>query len=176
MIPVMTEPLTTFILAGGRSSRMGRDKATIKVGARTMLEHACSLAADVGSDRILVLGRPDHALGVADDRPYEGPAKALAAQLAHLSIPARILVLPVDMPFLKPLHINVLLAQKHGCHFERQYLPFAARVKESIAFDGDRVRDLLAALGVTSIQGDPGWGSALQNINTPDALGGLDGQ
>ena len=39
--------VTAFILAGGRSERMGREKAALEVGGRTLLQHALSLAQSV---------------------------------------------------------------------------------------------------------------------------------
>ncbi len=166
----MSETLTTFILAGGRSSRMGQDKAETEIGGRTMLDHACDLAARVGSNHVLVIGRPDHPLGVADDVPFGGPARAIATLLANLEKPARILVLPVDMPFLKPMQIKALLADKGSHYFDEMYLPFTAHIREDVSVEGDKVRDLHRALGVTSIPSDPAWGDALLNINTPETL------
>ncbi|SDD39064.1 molybdenum cofactor guanylyltransferase [Kordiimonas lacus] len=176
IIPGMTETLTTFVLAGGRSSRMGQDKAEIEIDGRRMLDRACDLAAEVGSDRVVVLGRPDHPLGVADEQPFAGPARAIAAYLPRLQKPARILVLPVDMPFLKPNHIKALLANTPGAYFDDMYLPFTALVQEGVTIIGDRIRDLHAAFGVTSIPSDPAWGDALVNINTPAVLAQIAGK
>ncbi len=166
----MSESLTTFILAGGRSSRMGQDKAEIEIGGRTMLGHACDLAARMGSADIMVIGRADHPRGVADDVPFGGPVRAITTHLANLKKPSRILVLPVDMPFLKPRQIKALLARGGSHYFDDMYLPFTAQVTEDVSVDGDRIRDLHRALGVTSIPSDPAWGDALLNINTPEAL------
>jgi molybdopterin-guanine dinucleotide biosynthesis protein A len=41
----MSAPLYGLVLAGGRSSRMGEDKAALRVGGRTQLEHAMALLA-----------------------------------------------------------------------------------------------------------------------------------
>jgi len=166
----MSEDLTTFILAGGRSSRMGQDKADIEIGGRTMLDHACDLAARVDSKHVMILGRPHHPQGVADEEPFAGPVRAISGSLAYMEKPARILVLPVDMPFLKPKQIKALLAHGGGCFFDDLYLPFTAYVTEDVSVEGDRVRDLHRALGVTSIPSDAAWGDALVNVNTPETL------
>ncbi len=43
------------VLAGGRSSRMGRDKALLRIDEETLLERTCRLAATIGP--VLVVGR-----------------------------------------------------------------------------------------------------------------------
>ncbi|HRP00216.1 MAG TPA: NTP transferase domain-containing protein, partial [Flavobacteriales bacterium] len=49
---------TGVVLAGGRSSRMGRDKALIEIGGRTLLQRSLdTLAPHV--DELLVIGDPE---------------------------------------------------------------------------------------------------------------------
>ena len=45
------DPVTGFVLAGGKSSRMGPDKAFLQFGGRTLLAHALELAQAVGGTR-----------------------------------------------------------------------------------------------------------------------------
>ena len=47
------DSVTAFVLAGGKSSRMGQDKAFLEMAGRTLLAHALELAGAVtGSVRI----------------------------------------------------------------------------------------------------------------------------
>src|ERR1700757_4185358 len=48
---------TAFILAGGRSSRMGTDKAFLRLGTLTLLEHAIATAKQVCETVALVGNR-----------------------------------------------------------------------------------------------------------------------
>ena len=41
--------LTAIVLAGGESSRMGRDKALLTIGNKTLLSQVCSVASEVSS-------------------------------------------------------------------------------------------------------------------------------
>jgi molybdopterin-guanine dinucleotide biosynthesis protein A len=50
--------VTAVVLAGGRSRRMGRDKAAIKLGERTMLENAVNFAREHFIE-VLIAGGPD---------------------------------------------------------------------------------------------------------------------
>jgi molybdopterin-guanine dinucleotide biosynthesis protein A len=95
-------PVTGFVLAGGRSVRMGRDKALIELGGRTLIERAVAKLGEVcAAVRILGdspgLGR--YAPLVPDLHPGCGPMGGIEAALAGCATEWA-LVLPVDVPFL----------------------------------------------------------------------------
>lgn len=82
---------SAIILAGGRSSRMGQAKATLRFGNLTLIERTISELARAFDD-IVVVAAPESeaieipALGAAtaivrDDDAYQGPAGALARGL-----------------------------------------------------------------------------------------------
>ena len=54
----MNDRITTLILAGGRSSRMGQDKAGLLLGEKSVLEHILENALKV-SGYIVVMRAPD---------------------------------------------------------------------------------------------------------------------
>lgn len=96
--------MTIGILAGGRSQRMGRDKASLKVGDETFLEHTARLAHTTGL-RVMVIGRPvldgfpfPDVEFVEDTYPNMGPLGGLITGLR--SARTSMLLLPCDMPFL----------------------------------------------------------------------------
>jgi molybdenum cofactor guanylyltransferase len=91
------------VLAGGRSSRMGADKAGVAVGSRTMFEHVVAALREV-TDTIVTAGRTEPLLGVPslpDPGPdYQGPLAGLAA--AATAFPSSLLVLvAVDQPWVR---------------------------------------------------------------------------
>ena len=53
----MTAPLYGLVLAGGRSKRMGRDKAAIAVGGSTQLERAVGLVSNLVARSNRLMGR-----------------------------------------------------------------------------------------------------------------------
>lgn len=166
----MNTPLTAVILAGGQSRRMGLDKADIRINGRSMLEHARLLASRTGAGQTIILGRPDHHEGVPDTKPHQGPARAIHDWLATRTLPLRLLVLPIDMPFLGMGQINALLNREAGAYFDRQYLPFYAPIRQIPALSGSRLKDLLRALGLQAIAPAPNWDRALSNINDRSSL------
>lgn len=90
------------ILTGGRARRLGgADKAAVRIGEATLLEHAIAAASEC--DPVVVVGPVVAGLsGVrfAREEPAGGgPAAGIAAGLAALeSNPAWVLVLACDMP------------------------------------------------------------------------------
>lgn len=105
---------TAVILAGGRSSRMGRDKASLELHGQTLLARQIHLAHQAGAAEILISGRPDadyppfNGRVILDRFPGSGPLAGIESALAVATQPL-VLVLAVDMPYL-----NVALLQKLG--------------------------------------------------------------
>jgi molybdenum cofactor guanylyltransferase len=107
------DPVTAFILAGGKSSRMGRDKAFLQLGGRTLLARALDLAGAVTANTRIV-GSPEKfaEIGpvVQDIYPGRGPLAAIHAALTTTDT-ERNLVLAVDMPFLRPDFLYYLVSR-----------------------------------------------------------------
>ncbi len=93
-------PCIGVLLAGGQSSRMGRDKALLDWHGRPLIEHQLDTLRAAGVDELRVSGpRPDYH-GVADLTPQLGPVSGLASVAAGVAGEAELLVIPVDMPRL----------------------------------------------------------------------------
>jgi len=86
--------LTGFVLAGGRSTRMGRDKAELDWHGRTLLEHMLDVLHTV-ADPVRVVGRAP----LPDTRPGLGPLSGIATGLEATFSDANMFV-AVDLPFL----------------------------------------------------------------------------
>ena len=83
------------ILAGGRSSRFGSDKALATLDGQTLLDHALA-ALRPHCDAAIVVGRSE---GIADwPRPDMGPLGGIAAALIHAADHGydQLLTAPVD--------------------------------------------------------------------------------
>ena len=91
------------VLAGGRSSRMGHDKATIVLEGRTLLQRAIDLLAP-HVDELLVIGDPAMhndplAVVVPDEQHGLGPLGGLVTALRKARHPL-VVVVACDMPGL----------------------------------------------------------------------------
>jgi molybdopterin-guanine dinucleotide biosynthesis protein A len=103
-----------FILAGGASSRMGRDKALLEVGDLPMLVRTARLLEPLVVS-VTVIGPPESyaPLGlrvVPDDEPGLGPLGGLATAL-RISESECNLVVGCDLPYLPGAWLDWLLAR-----------------------------------------------------------------
>jgi molybdopterin-guanine dinucleotide biosynthesis protein A len=114
----MTERIGALVLAGGRSSRFGRDKMLEPLDGRPLVEHALDAVRAVASDIIVVTSpwaSPRWLAGgvevVRDASAFEGPLAGLATGLAALD-PAiePVVVVGGDMPMLVTAVLERLLA------------------------------------------------------------------
>jgi len=106
-------PLTAFILAGGKSSRMGSEKAFLELGGRSLLALALQLAGSV-TPEVKIVGEKEKfsTFGpvVEDVYPGRGPLGGIHAALAASATDYN-LVLAVDLPFLRPRLLGYLASQ-----------------------------------------------------------------
>lgn len=98
--------LTGAVMAGGRSGRMGRDKAALVVAGETLLRRQLRVLREAGARRLVVSCRAaqtvEFVLGVdlvVDTMPDAGPLAGLHAVLADCASP-HLAVLAVDMPLV----------------------------------------------------------------------------
>ena len=97
------------ILAGGRATRMGRDKAAVEFRGAPMISHVAEALAAAQLD-VLVVGRDSAEFNSTPDLPQlgSGPAVGLLTALLHTN--ADILLVAVDQPLLRPETARALLA------------------------------------------------------------------
>ena len=110
-------PAGGFVLAGGRSSRMGTDKALLPVRGRTMLEHmAAQVLAAAGNVTIIADPARYSRFGlpvVADQRQGCGPLGGIVTALGVSEQPWN-LITACDMPDLDAPFLIGLLDQAFG--------------------------------------------------------------
>ena len=178
-----------IVLAGGPGRRMGRPKATVRLGDLTLVERAVDLLRPRCA-RVVVVSRRDIALPELDvevvfDR--SGPDCPLVALATGMGATGAqdVLVLACDLPFAGPL-LDALLETPPGRavvgRADGHIQPLCARYPRAAAL---RVADALLkagqlpargpalALGADSIEDR--WG-ALANLNTPAELAHAEGR
>ena len=99
-----------FVLAGGKSTRMGQDKATLTLNGRTLLEHALAALRQVCRD-VSILGKHELYGSLApvyeDIYPGCGPLGGIHTALSNAQTPYS-LIIAVDTPFLMPEFLSYL--------------------------------------------------------------------
>jgi molybdopterin-guanine dinucleotide biosynthesis protein A len=121
-----------YVLCGGRSTRMGRDKAFVEIDGRPL---ALRVADAFAVDRVLVVGRPEQGLErlglpVVHDRAaaFQHPLLGVEAALEHAGEAA--LLAPCDLGWLDRESVERLLAA----------------TPPVVASDGTRLHPLLGVL------------------------------
>ncbi|WP_049621206.1 molybdenum cofactor guanylyltransferase [Frateuria defendens] len=181
MPDTVAEPLPCIgvVLAGGLSSRMGRDKALLPWQGRPLIEHQLAVLREAGVAEARVSGdRPDYA-GIADAQPQAGPLGGLAGVAAVLAGEAELLVIPVDMPRLQATLLQRLRRERPDARclaFAGHVLPLRLRLdgrsrallRELLQQEPRRrsLRALQAALGGEDIPLDAAEARQLADCNT----------
>jgi molybdopterin-guanine dinucleotide biosynthesis protein A len=103
-----------FVLVGGASARMGRDKALLPFRGAALVDHVARQVAEAAGSVALV-GRPERYahlpyLLVADEYPGRGPLAGIHAALGASRADWN-LVVACDMPDLTALFLRELLDQ-----------------------------------------------------------------
>src|SRR5258706_11480273 len=106
-------PRAGFVLVGGNSSRMGRDKAALPLGGRTMAEHVAAAVAEAAGSATLI-GPPERygSLGypvIPDSRPGLGPLGGIHTALAA-SHALWNLIAACDLPAISGAFLKELIA------------------------------------------------------------------
>ena len=110
---------TLALLAGGKSTRMGRDKALLPIAGGTLLMHLAEVGLAAGL-QVVVCGRVAPAAWplpavrfLRDAQPDEGPLRGLEAALA---LGDEVLLMASDLPCVTMTDIAWLMAQPAAEH------------------------------------------------------------
>ncbi len=110
---------SAVILAGGKSSRMGQDKAFVEVGGSSLLARQIALVRELGAGEVFISGREGvdySAFGcrvLMDKFPDAGPLAGIERALDVCTTPL-VLVLAVDMPAMGATTLRRLIANCDG--------------------------------------------------------------
>lgn len=169
-------PLAVSILAGGLSTRMGRDKARLRIEGRTMLSRVRAVA--VALDVPVRVIRKDR---VARCGPLGGVLTALGARRAEAE-----LFLACDMPFVTSALLRLMSVRlgrgRLAVFSELDGLagfPFVVRagaleiVEQQIAAGRYSLQALADSLEAARYRVPKSRRPELRNINTPEELAAL---
>jgi FdhD protein len=193
----MTRPIQfdAVLLAGGRSSRFGSDKAFLDWRGQPLYVAQLRKLASLGPGKLWLSTRPDQPFpgyleGVArlvDEEADLGPLGGLRTALAASDAPW-LLVLAVDLPKMEPSYLSDLLAGGAGAvpRTPRGWEPLAALypresllglVDEFLAAGHRRLQDLVdeaAARGwIAPVPVADPEAALFANLNTPDDLAAI---
>jgi molybdopterin-guanine dinucleotide biosynthesis protein A len=107
--------ITGAILAGGRSSRMGQNKALMSLGGRRLIDRVVSVMREVCTELLLVTNTPETYADlelpmVGDVFPDKGSLGGIYSAISHAKA-SHCLVVACDMPFLQAPLLAYMMAQ-----------------------------------------------------------------
>jgi molybdopterin-guanine dinucleotide biosynthesis protein A len=96
-------PFAAVLLAGGKSSRMGRDKASVVIDGQPLWQRQLATLRATGAQELFISGKPDGPYAdsgieiIVDSSLGRGPLAGLEAALRRTRQPL-LLVLAIDLP------------------------------------------------------------------------------
>jgi molybdopterin-guanine dinucleotide biosynthesis protein A len=184
MIP--KEQLTTVILAGGKSQRMGQDKAFLDLDGQTFIERILVEAKGLSEEVIIIANTKQYEnLGVqvySDLVADAGPVGGIYTAMQIVQTPY-LLVLSCDIPLLKravlehliqesiPCDVNILTTEERWQPLTAIYNSITSPVfKKALDTKSLKLRSLLLLMHLNTIACPEDLISCLDNINTPNDL------
>ncbi len=181
--------LTLAIQAGGRSRRMGRDKALLPFGEGPLIAHILARLGALAEQALVTTNHPQALafLGVPcypDRLPGRGALGGLYTALYHAGTPL-VAIVACDMPFASPALFRRAWAQLqrspsapavvprtaqgwepfHGVYRREACLP---KIEAALRAGVTRVQDWLAQLPALALEVAPAEEKAFWNLNTPE--------
>jgi molybdopterin-guanine dinucleotide biosynthesis protein A len=182
-----------FVLAGGKSTRMGADKAFLEFASQSLLKRAVALVSEV-TQEVGIVGSQEKFAGHApavedifrDCGPLGGIHAALRGSRAELN-----LMLAVDMPFMTARFLSYLVAEAGAASEAWAVMPrsggrfqplcavyrreFAVAAEKALRAGRYKIGLLLEDVPVRVIEEDElalgGFSANLfDNLNTPEEL------
>jgi molybdopterin-guanine dinucleotide biosynthesis protein A len=185
--------ITAFILTGGKSTRMGSDKAFVDYDGRTLLARSLDLARSVASD-VRIVGNHEKFASFApvvedifrDCGPLGGIHAALRASPRELN-----LMLAVDTPFVTRGFLHYLITEARSAPEALVVVPrgdgnwqplcaayrreFAAAAETALRAGRNRIDRLFDEVRIRVIEQEELEGAGFsptifRNLNTPEEL------
>jgi molybdopterin-guanine dinucleotide biosynthesis protein A len=184
--------LSAAVLAGGKSSRMGSNKAFVKVRSCRIIDHALAELKQVSDDIMIVTNSVNdyshlNVRLVEDILPGLGPLSGIHSALVHANEP-RVLVVACDMPFIEAGLAQLLVKLSQDCDIvipkvDGYYEPLFAvyskscikHIEKCIERGIRRVIDFFPCVQVKYVNGDEislvaDLEKVFYNVNTPKEL------
>jgi molybdopterin-guanine dinucleotide biosynthesis protein A len=130
----VTARISAVVLAGGRSSRFGRDKLAEPIDGRPLLQHAIDSVRPFATEILVVAAPgaapslPNDAILVHDPHAYEGPLVGLRAGLAAAR-ESIVLVVGGDMPTLVGAVLGSMAAELEASGADAVVLEYDGRAR-----------------------------------------------
>lgn len=189
-------PFSAALIAGGKSTRMGRDKCLLEIDGQPLWKRQISLLQELHPAEIIISGRPEQiyfqdstARFIPDQWPNAGPLGGIASVL-EAATRELVLVLAVDLPQMNAVVLQQLVSHArsgrgvvftHGKYYEPLAAVYPrsllASARDALTRNALRMQDWVAAAiasqALTALPLPPEWERMFKNLNSPDDLPGV---
>ncbi|MEM7186568.1 MAG: molybdenum cofactor guanylyltransferase [Bacteroidota bacterium] len=187
---IQKKNISAIILSGGKSSRMGTDKALLQLEGKTFLERIVDVVTPLVCNVVVIGDQAEleayNLQHFPDLIPNSGPMAGIFTGLFYSESEYN-LILSCDIPMINVAVIQELMASSNldasvnQLKSDEQTLPLVAIYKktcmhsclEALKKGERRLQNWVAQLETNTIPLDPKWEPYIRNINTPaqwDAL------
>lgn len=179
--------LTTYILTGGKSSRMGYDKATALLNGKSFLTRILEAVKPLNTKIKLVSSLPQHqkldVQVILDTDIDKGPVCGITSALTDTNTTLN-LILSCDIPQLQYNLVDWLIKQ-HTSNYEATVICSNSKKMPLIAVYSKeclnvfkthlgenklKLMSVLENLNVNYVEVPKGWEHQVTNVNTPEEL------
>lgn len=155
-----------IVLAGGRSSRMGTNKALLPYKNVPLVEHMGNLLRQAGLTDVYISGDVPGYDCINDAVLHDGPAQAMRNLLGYFeSDYERLLFVPVDMPLMQVKVLIDLVVHVGSAYYEGCPLPACLSTGKDTG-DCRSVKDLLVVKKACCMDLPAAYKMSMSNINT----------
>ncbi len=187
MLLTMNNNLTTYIVCGGKSSRMGSDKASFLLNGKSFLQHITESASKLKNEIKLISSLKKHEnLNyplVPDLKKEKGPVCGITSALSD-SKTENNLILSCDIPFIEYNALHWLIG-KHSINYDatviscnQKKMPLIGiyntaclkTFKTHLEKDHLKLMNVLNNLNVNYVEVPEKWTKQVANINTQEQL------
>ena len=158
-----------FVLAGGRSSRMGEEKALVELQGRPLIAHALDVLRGAGLEPRIAGARAElsaFAPVIADEQVDRGPLGGVCSALGQTAEEWAVFV-SVDMPLMAPELVGYLM---RDARLTGAAVTLAAVNGFAETFPAVVRRETLAALRERLERGDGGCFAAFEAAARPEKM------
>ena len=118
MVNTLTMDISCAILAGGKSTRFGRDKATFEINGKPLIRSICDIAKRVFKDVVIVSKSHNTISGIdipiiKDSIPVHSPMAGIVSALLYNTTPYTFII-ACDMPNISEKALSAMIEEISG--------------------------------------------------------------
>ena len=155
-----------IVLAGGRSSRMGKNKALLDYKGKPLVDHMSALLCEAGCADVYISGTVPGYDGIPDAVRHDGPARAMIELLERFKDRyEKLLFAPVDMPLIQIKSLRRLLRYDGNAYYTDNPLPACIETGHYESRSRS-IRGLLDFAEARALDLPHEWQDGMANVNT----------